>query len=84
MRIAIITNSSSYEPRMDLTADFFRNKGHKVTRIESNFIHREKVKTDKKVEDTIYIDTIPYKRNLSVRRLFSHYNFAKKVYKLLN
>lgn len=84
MRIAIITNSSSYEPRMDLTAAFFRNKGHKVTRIESNFIHREKVKTDKKVEDTIYIDTIPYKRNLSVRRLFSHYNFAKKVYKLLN
>lgn len=84
MRIAIITNSSSYEPRMDLTVEFFQSYGHKVTRIESNFIHREKVKTDKKAENTIYIDTIPYKRNLSIRRLFSHYNFAKKVYKLLN
>ena len=84
MRIAIITNSSSYEPRMDLTVDFFLRNGHKVTRIESDFIHREKVKIEKKAKDTIYIDTIPYKRNLSFRRLFSHYNFAKKVYKLLN
>jgi glycosyltransferase involved in cell wall biosynthesis len=61
--------------------------GHEVTRIESNFIHREKVKRDKKYKkdvDTIYIDTIPYKKNLSFRRLFSHYNFAKKVYKLLD
>lgn len=83
MRVAIITNSSSYEPRMDLTVDFFRTNGHEVTRIESNFVHREKVIRYKKAEDTIYIDTIPYKRNLSLRRLFSHYNFAKKVYKLL-
>ncbi len=84
MRIAIITNSSSYKPRMDLTVAFFQGNGHKVTRIESDFIHREKVKTDKKAEDTIFIETIPYSRNLSIRRLFSHYNFAKKVYKLLN
>ncbi|WP_394523284.1 hypothetical protein [Lacrimispora sp. JR3] len=84
MRIAIITNSTSYEPRVDLIVAFFQRNGHNVTRIESNFIHREKVIRDKPAENTIYIDTIPYKRNLSFRRLFSHYNFAKKVYKLLN
>lgn len=84
MRIAIITNSSSYEPRMDLTVEFFQKNGHDVTRIESDFIHREKVIRTKKGENTIYIDTIPYKRNLSLLRLFSHYNFAMRVYKLLN
>lgn len=84
MKIVIITNSSSYEPRVDLAAAFFQKKGHQVTRIKSDFVHREKVKRKTKEEGTIYIDTLPYKRNLSFGRLYSHYNFAKKVYKILN
>lgn len=84
MKIAIITNSSNYEPRVDLTAAFFRNKGHQVTRIESNYVHREKIKRQCKEEETIYVNTIPYKRNLSLKRLYSHYDFSKKVFKLLD
>ena len=84
MKIAIITNSSSYEPRVDLTAAFFRNKGHQVTRIESDYVHREKIKRHCKEDETIYINTIPYKRNLSLKRLYSHYDFSKKVFKLLD
>lgn len=84
MKIAIITNSSSYEPRVDLTAAFFRNKGHQVTRIESNYVHREKIIRHCKEEETIYVNTIPYKRNLSLKRLYSHYDFSKKVFKLLD
>lgn len=84
MKIAIITNSSSYEPRVDLTAAFFRKKGHQVTRIESDYVHREKIKRECKEEETIYIDTIPYKRNLSLRRLYSHYDFSKKVSEILD
>lgn len=84
MKIAIITNSSSYEPRVDLTAAFFRKNGHQVTRIESDYIHREKTKRSCQQKETIYIDTIPYKRNLSLRRLYSHYDFSKKVFRLLD
>lgn len=83
MKIAIITNSTNYGPRADMTAAFFQNKGHEVIRIESDFVHREKVKRNEWNENTMYIDTIPYSRNLSIQRLYSHYDFAKKTFKLL-
>lgn len=80
MKIAIITNSSSYEPRAHMAADLFIRQGHQVIMILSDFIHREKVKGREAKEGSIFIDTVPYKHNLSFRRLYSHYNFAKKVY----
>lgn len=83
MKIAIITNSTSYEPRSEKIADFFTKQGHQVFMIGSDFIHREKIKGRPAAEGHIYISTIPYYKNLSVKRLYSHYNFAKKTYKLL-
>lgn len=80
MRIAIITNSSSYEPRVYMAADFFMRQGHQVFMILSDFIHREKTKGRPAKENAIFIDTIPYKRNMSWKRLYSHYDFSKKVY----
>lgn len=83
MKIAVITNSSSYMPRVEMVADFFEKKGLDVTIFKSDFLHREKMKKRETIENTIYIDTIPYYRNLSFRRLYSHYMFAKKVYEIL-
>lgn len=83
MRIAIITNSSSYEPRVFLAADFFKNQGHEVVIILSDFIHREKMKRNTGNRDIVYINTIPYYRNLSIRRIYSHLKFSKEVYKIL-
>lgn len=83
MRIAIITNSTSYEPRVFMTAEFFAEQGHEVILILSDFIHREKIKRKKEKENIIYVETIPYNRNISLRRLYSHYNFSKKVYHVL-
>ena len=31
----------------------------------------------------MYIDTVPYRKNLSVRRLYSQYDFARKAEKIL-
>lgn len=80
MRIAIITNSSSYEPRVHMAADFFSRQGHQVFMILSDFVHREKIKGRPAKEDSVFIDTIPYKHNMSWKRLYSHYDFSKKVY----
>ncbi|WP_333646097.1 hypothetical protein [Lacrimispora sp.] len=80
MRIAIVTNSSSYEPRVYMAADFFVRQGHQVFMILSDFIHREKIKGRPAKENAVFIDTIPYKRNISWKRLYSHYDFSKKVY----
>lgn len=83
MKAVIVTNSSSYEPRADKIEAFLKTYGYQVTLLESDFIHREKVKGREPKSDHIYIDTIPYKRNLSLKRLYSHYNFAVKASKQL-
>jgi len=83
MRIAVITNSSSYEPRAFLTADFFTKQGHEVIMVLSDFIHREKLKRNTENDKIVYVNTISYYRNLSIRRIYSHFDFSRKVYHLL-
>lgn len=82
-RIVIVTNSTNYEPRAELVGEFFVKQGYYVLWIESDFVHREKKKRFVERQSHLYVDTIPYKKNLSVRRLYSQYDFAQKVYHLL-
>lgn len=84
MNVVIVTNSTSYEPRAERVADFFRGRGHQVQLVESDFFHREKFKEVRPPKPGYhYIDTIPYKKNLSAARLYSHYNFAEKAFRAL-
>ncbi len=82
-KVVVVTNSSSYEPRAEWIGELFKQQGAQVQWIETDFIHREKVKKVRSAPDHIYIDTVPYRKNLSVRRLYSQYDFARKVEKIL-
>lgn len=82
-RIVIVTNSTNYEPRAEKVGEFFLKQGYHVLWIESDFVHREKKKRFAERKGHFYVDTITYKKNLSVRRLYSHYDFAQRVYHLL-
>lgn len=83
MRAVIVTNSSSYEPRADLTADCLKKLGWQVVIISTDFVHREKRKGREAREGYLYVKTIPYQKNLSVKRLWSHWVFSGKVLKKL-
>lgn len=84
MNVVIVTNSTSYEPRAERVAEFFRSRGHQVQLVESDFFHREKSKEIRLSKPRYYyVDTIPYKKNLSMARLYSHYDFAKKAFQAL-
>ena len=80
-RVAIVTNSSNYETRAELVAEYFRRAGNNVTIIVSDFNHREKQHVRREQKEYIYLNTIPYQRNISARRLYSHYNFSKKFFR---
>ena len=82
-KVIVITNSSSYEPKAEWVGELFKSQGAQVLWVETDFIHREKVKKVRSAPDHIYIDTVPYRKNLSVRRLYSQYDFARKTEKLL-
>ncbi|MCI8517089.1 MAG: glycosyltransferase family 4 protein [Hungatella sp.] len=83
MRAVIVTSSSSYEPRADLAADCLKKLGWQTVIISTDFVHREKKRRRESREGYRYLKTIPYQKNLSVKRLWSHRVFSEKVLKEL-
>lgn len=79
MRIGIVNCFETYNIRAQQTKVYFESMGCKVDIIVSNFSHRDKVQIDNKEKGTIVIDVPAYKKNLSIRRMYSHFSFAKKV-----
>lgn len=85
MRVYIVTDSSIYEKRAELVRNFYAEQGLRTTLIVSDFNHmaKRKLSADEKRSDRIYIDTKTYQKNISLKRLYYHHDFAKKAYKLL-
>ena len=66
MKAVIITNSTNYEPRAEKVGLFLQRHGHQVMWLETNFNHMEKAKKKRQLADHHYIDTVPYKKNMSI------------------
>ncbi len=49
----------------------------------NGFYPQRESKKVRSAPDHMYIDTVPYRKNLSVRRLYSQYDFARKAEKIL-
>ena len=88
--VCIITDSTSYEPRADIVAEFFKGHGFNVDMLLSDFDHRAKKKRVLSSDASscgitrTYINTRPYSKNISPGRLIYHHDFAKKAYRLVN
>lgn len=81
MKVTIVNCFDTYEHRVDLLHKYFKDNGHDVSVIQSDFRHFQKIKRTDKKEDFIFIDTLPYYKNMSIDRMKSHYNFSKKAFK---
>lgn len=81
MKYIIINSSTNFEYRVDLIYEYLTRKGNDVTVLASDFVHSEKKKRTETRHSYELINTIPYKKNLSISRLLSHYDFSKKAYK---
>lgn len=82
-KIAIISCFETYGKRLELVCNFFKSKGLDVTVYHSNFKHFDKTENLTLSNDFNIIKVIPYKKNLSFSRLYSHYQFSKDVYRTL-
>ncbi len=88
--VCIITDSTSYELRADIVAEFFKGHGFNVDMLLSDFDHRAKKKRALAADTSscgitrTYINTRPYSKNISPGRLIYHHDFAKKAYRLLH
>lgn len=83
MKAVIINCFDTYEERSDLVYDFFKENGYDVTVILSDFGHFNKIQRKEVKDDSIFIETKPYYKNLSFARLSSHYKFSKEAVKIV-
>ena len=83
MRIIIINCFDTYEPRVNLLLRILKEHRHEVTVITSDYRHREKIKRTEKKEDFVFLEAIPYRKNLSYKRIYSHICFSKDVFSYL-
>lgn len=83
MKIAIVSCFISNEIRVRSVYDYFIHAGHSVMVLESDFMHLKKTYRKAPPKDYIYIPTISYKKNLSIRRIYSHIRFSKNIVKKL-
>lgn len=83
MKVAIVNCFDTYEERVNLLHKYFKDKGYKVSVIQSDFRHFKKEKRKNEKKDFIFIDTKPYFRNMSIGRMKSHYVFAKDAFKVV-
>lgn len=83
MKVIIVNCFDSSIDRVQSVKKYFEAKKHEVMIIQSDFLHVKKQKRADKKEGYIFVDTISYKKNLSIRRLYSHYDFARKAFKIV-
>ncbi len=82
-KAVIVTKSTNFEPRAEIVGDFLKCRGVEVTYIYSDFSHREKKHLDRHEADHLYVDTYPYRKNLSWQRMWSQADFSRKAEKML-
>ena len=78
MKVAIISTFDTFFDRVDLLKEYYQSKDADVTVITSDYSHRLKEKYRNEKAD-VQIPVREYKKNLSVDRLRSHDEFAKKT-----
>lgn len=80
-KVVIVNSSDIFEYRINLMVDIFKKNGCQVKVVTSDFMHIEKKKRKQGKKDYYYIETVPYRKNISVQRLWSHCKFSIDAYK---
>jgi hypothetical protein len=86
MKKAVIVtpfDNYSYNVRIKYLEKYLEEQGYESTVISADFDHRNKVRYDAKRDNLELLHVPEYRRNLSFSRIYSHYVFAKLVYKRL-
>lgn len=83
-KAVIVSCFDTYNERTYLIKEYYQSLGYDTKVICSNFQHIKKEYISSPKKDTIYIKTRPYYKNISIKRLYSHYTFAFDFYELIS
>lgn len=85
-KVLIISGFDTYAERVNYLKKYF-SKEYEVKLLLTDFQHFHKEKIDRNkfnLDDTLFIDTKPYSKNISLNRIKSHFHFSKTVYNIIN
>lgn len=83
MKVTIINCFESSVDRVQAIKEYFEEKNNKVSVIQSDFLHIKKEKRKDAIRDYFFVETLPYKKNISLKRLLSHFLFSKEAFRQL-
>lgn len=70
-----------YTTRIQLINDYFINSGYETKYLYASFNHFSKQNNTNTYKNGVKIKVMAYKKNLSIRRLLSHFMFTQRVMK---
>lgn len=80
MNVCIVNCFDTYEQRVDLLREYFKERGNHVIVLSSDFKHIEKVRRIQPKEGYKFFTANPYKKNFSLDRILSHRQLSKKIF----
>jgi len=83
MKAVCINCFDHYEERTRHIEEALKRRGFSSVHIISDFNHNTKKRFKTKRKNVIQLETIPYKKNLSFRRIISHFFFARSTYRVV-
>lgn len=85
-KIIIISCFDWYEKRLQYIKKYYESRNYQIQIVLSDFDHINKKKIHKlrDVEGITYINTIPYYKNISLKRIISHILFSIKIKKIVS
>ena len=83
MKATVLTCFESNEERVRFVCDAFRLKGYDTGVITTGFSHVGKQKRENVPEGYQAVDTLPYQKNLSLKRMRSHKKFAEDAFRII-
>ena len=79
MNVAIVSCFDTFMPRQSALIELFRSRGDRVQGFLSDFQHVSKSYRSSTPEGYTLLHAISYRKNLSLRRMYSHVQYAKMV-----
>lgn len=83
MKVVIVNCFDTYEERVDLVYDFFISNNYSVSVVQSDFGHFKKDYRKEEKKDYFFVKSKRYHKNLSIKRLASHYKFSKDAFNIV-
>lgn len=83
MKVVIATCFESNEERVSFVLEACKNRKYKTKVFTTDFSHIKKQKRINIPKEYTAIETKPYNKNISIKRMKSHAKFAKDIFKLI-